>query len=104
LRQVKNRVLTLKQQKSMKKSTFTEAQILKVLKTQEDGKKVSEICREFGISEPTFYKWKSKYGGMTLSELQRVKELESENARLKRLVADLSLDNQVLKEINSKKW
>jgi putative transposase len=88
----------------MKKSKFTEAQILKVLKTQEEGKKVSEICREFGISEPTFYNWKSKYGGMALSELQRVKELEQENARLKRLVADLSLDNQVLKEINSKKW
>lgn len=88
----------------MKKSKFTEAQILKVLKTQEEGKKVSEICREFGISEPTFYNWKSKYGGMSLSELQRVKELEAENARLKRLVADLSLDNQILKEVNSKKW
>jgi putative transposase len=88
----------------MKKSKFTEAQILKVLKTQEEGKKVSEICREYGISEPTFYNWKSKYGGMTLSELQRVKELEAENARLKRLVADLSLDNQILKEVNSKKW
>ena len=88
----------------MKKSKFTEVQILKVLKTQEEGKKVSEICREFGISEPTFYNWKSKYGGMTLSELQRVKELEGENARLKRLVADLSLDNQILKEVNSKKW
>jgi putative transposase len=88
----------------MKKSKFTEAQILKVLKSQEEGKKVSEICREFGISEPTFYNWKSKYGGMTLSELQRVKELEAENARLKRLVADLSLDNQILKEVNSKKW
>lgn len=88
----------------MKKSKFTEAQIIKVLKSQDDGKKVSEICREFGISEPTFYNWKSKYGGMTLSELQRVKELEIENARLKRLVADLSLDNQVLKEVNSKKW
>lgn len=88
----------------MKKSKFTEAQILKVLKTQDEGKKVSEICREYGISEPTFYKWKSKYGGMTLSELQRVKELEAENARLKRLVADLSLDNQILKEVNSKKW
>jgi transposase-like protein len=75
LRQVKNRVLTLKRAKSMKKSKFTEAQILKVLKTQEEGKKVSEICREYGISEPTFYNWKSKYGGMTLSELQRVKEL-----------------------------
>ena len=88
----------------MKKSKFTEAQILKVLKRQEEGKKVSEICREYGISEPTFYNWKSKYGGMTLSELQRVKELEAENARLKRLVADLSLDNQILKEVNSKKW
>lgn len=88
----------------MKKSRFTEAQILKVLRAQEDGKKVSELCREYGISEPTFYNWKSKYGGMTLSELKRIKELEAENARLKRLVADLSLDNQVLKEINSKKW
>ena len=88
----------------MKKSKFTEAQILKILQSQEQGKKVSEICREHGISEPTFYTWRSKYGGMTLSELQRVKELEAENARLKRLVADLSLDNQVLKEINSKKW
>ena len=75
-----------------------------MLKSQEEGKKVSEICREYGISEPTFYNWKSKYGGMTLSELQRVKELEVENARLKRLVADLSLDNQILKEVNSKKW
>jgi putative transposase len=75
-----------------------------VLRRQEEGKKVSEICREYGISEPTFYNWKSKYGDMTLSELQRVKELEAENARLKRLVADLSLDNQILKEVNSKKW
>ena len=56
------------------------------------------------VESTTFYNWKSRYGGMTLSDLQRVKELESENARLKRLVADLSLDNQVLKEINSKKW
>jgi putative transposase len=88
----------------MKKSKFTEGQILRVLKTQEEGKKVSEICREYGISEPTFYSWKSRYGGMSLSELQRVKELEAENARLKRLVADLSLDNQILKEVNSKKW
>ncbi len=75
-----------------------------MLKSQEEEKKVSEICREFGISEPTFYNWKSKYGGMTLSELQRLKELEVENARLKRLLADLSLDNQIMKEINSKKW
>lgn len=88
----------------MKKSKFTEAQILKVLQTHEEGKKVSEICREFGISEPTFYNWKSKYGGMTLSELKRVKELEAENARLKRIVAEQQLSIDVLKEVNSKKW
>jgi putative transposase len=68
----------------MKNSKFNEEQILMVQKNQELGKKVSEICREFGISEPTFYKWKSRYGGMTISDLQRVKELESKNARLKR--------------------
>jgi putative transposase len=88
----------------MKKSKFTDAQILKVLKSQEEGKKVSEICRENGISEPTFYNWKNKYGGMTLSELQRVKELEDENARLKKIVADQQLSIDILKEINSKKW
>ncbi len=87
MRQFKNRLLTLKQsKKGMKKSKFTEAQIIKVLKSQEEEKKVSEICREFGISETTFYNWKSKYGEMTLSELQRVKELKEENARLKRLL------------------
>lgn len=88
----------------MKKSKFTESQILKVLRTQEDGKKVSEICREFGISEPTFYGWKSRYGGITLSELRRIKELEAENSRLKRIVADQQLSMDVLKEVNSKKW
>lgn len=88
----------------MKKSKFTESQILKVLRTQEDGKKVSKICREFGISEPTFYGWKSRYGGITLSELRRIKELEAENSRLKRIVADQQLSIDVLKEVNSKKW
>lgn len=88
----------------MKKSRFTEAQILKVLQSQQEGRKVAEICREYGISEQTFYNWKSKYGGMTLSELQRVKELESENVRLKRIVADQQLSIDILKEINSKKW
>ena len=71
---------------------------------QQEGRKVAEICREFGISEQTFYNWKSKYGGMTLSELQRVKELESENARLKRIVADQQISIDILKEVNSKKW
>ena len=88
----------------MKKTRFTESQILKVLKEQESGKKVGEICREYGISQPTFYNWKSKYGGMTLSELYRVKELEEENARLKRIVADKQISIDVLKEVNSKKW
>ncbi len=89
----------------MKKSRFTEPQIIKVLQSQqESGKKVAEICREYGISEPTFYNWKSKYGGMSLSELQRVKELEAENARLKRIVADQQISIDILKEIGSKKW
>lgn len=88
----------------MKKSRFSEAQILRVLRSQEEGKKVSEICREFGISEPTFYNWKSRYGGMTLSDIHRMRELEEENARLKRIVADQQLSIDVLKEVNSKKW
>ena len=75
---------------------------MKVLQSQQEGKKVAEICREFGISEQTFYNWKSKYGGMTLSELQRVKELEAENARLKRIVADqqISIDAMIQREPN----
>jgi putative transposase len=88
----------------MKKSKFSEAQILKVLQMQEEGKKVQEICREQGISEPTFYKWKSKYSGMSLSELSRLKELEQENSRLKKIVADQQISIDILKEINSKKW
>ncbi len=88
----------------MKKSKFSEAQILKALQMQQEGKKVEEICLEFGISEPTFFKWKSKYAGMTLSELSRLKELEQENARLKKIVADQQISIDVLREVNSKKW
>ena len=88
----------------MKKSRFTEAQIIGILNEQGSGLKVSEICRKHGISEATFHNWKSKYGGLTVDELKRLKELEAENLRLRRLVADLSLDNQILKEINGKKW
>lgn len=87
----------------MKKSRFTEPQIIRMLQSQQEGKKVAEICREYGISEQTFYNWKSKYGGMSLSELQRVKELEAENARLKRIVADQQISIDILKEVNSKK-
>lgn len=88
----------------MKKSRFTEAQIIGILNEQGSGLKVSEICRKHGISEATFHNWKSKYGGLSVDELKRLKEPEAENLRLRRLVADLSLDNQILKEINGKKW
>jgi len=88
----------------MKKSKFTEEQILAILKEQEDGLKVAEICRKHGLSDQTFHNWKKKYGGLTLDELRRLKTLEQENSRLKRAVADLTLDNQILRDVNSKKW
>ncbi len=88
----------------MKKSRFTEEQIISILKEQEQGLKVAEICRKHGLSDQTFHNWKKKYGGLTVDELRRMKELEQENSRLKRAVADLTLDVQILKDINSKKW
>ncbi len=88
----------------MKKITFTEAQILGILKEQEQGLKVAEICRKHGISDATFYNWKNKYAGMTVDELKRLKELEYENARLKKMYANLSLENDALKDIISKKF
>lgn len=87
----------------MKKSRFSEAQIIGILRQQGQGQTVAQICREHGISEPTFYQWKNKYGGLELTELQRLKHLEEENRRLKQLVADLSLENQVVKEVLRKK-
>jgi putative transposase len=87
----------------MKKSRFTETQIAAILKEYEGGRTVLDLCREYGISKPTFFNWKSKYGGMEVSELKRLKELEAENARLKKMFADLSLDYQIVKEILSKK-
>jgi putative transposase len=83
----------------MKKSRFTESQIVAVLRKAEQGQKISDLCRELGISEATFYSWRSKYGGMQVNELKRVKELEDENARLKRMYADLSLVNDALKQV-----
>lgn len=88
----------------MKRSKFTETQIIQVLKEQEAGMKVSEICRKHGISEPTFYNWRNKYGQMSQSELARMKVLEEENSRLKRIVADQQLSITVLQEANKKKW
>jgi putative transposase len=87
----------------MKKSRFSEAQIIGILRQQGQGQTVAQICREHSISEPTFYQWKSKYGGLEVTELQRLKHLEDENRRLKQLVADLSLENQVVKEVLRKK-
>ena len=83
----------------MKKGRFTEEQIIGVLKQHEAGRKVQELAREIGVSEATIYTWKSKYGGMDVSEAQRLKSLEDENRRLKQLVADLSLDKEALKGI-----
>ena len=83
----------------MKKSKFTEEQIAFALRQAESGTTVGEVCRKMGISEATFYNWKKKYGGLGISELRRLKQLEEENARLKRMVADLSLDKQMLQEV-----
>lgn len=87
----------------MKKSKFTEAQIVFALRQAETGVRVAEICRKLGISEATFYNWKKKYGGLGVAELRRLKQLEAENAQLKKLVADLSLDKQMLQDVIKKK-
>lgn len=87
----------------MRKTRFTESQIIKVLKEVEGGRSATEVCREHGISSATYYKWKSKYGGMELSDIRRLKELEDENRRLKQMYADLSLENNALKDVIAKK-
>ena len=88
----------------MKRKRHSEEQIIRILKEAESGLATAELVRKYGISEQTFYRWKSKFGGMELSEAERLKELEEENRRLKRLVADQALDIQILKDVNSKKW
>lgn len=87
----------------MRKSRFSETQIVKILKEVEAGRQVKEICREHGISDATYYNWKSKYGGMEASDVKRLKELEDENRRLKHMFAELSLDHKILKDIVEKK-
>ena len=87
----------------MRKSRFTEEQIAFALRQAETGTKVSEVCRKIGVAEATFYNWKKKYGGLGVSELRRLKQLEAENSRLKKMVADLSLDKEMLQEVIQKK-
>lgn len=88
----------------MKKNRFTEAQIVAILKQQQNGQTVVQIIREHGISEATFYNWRQRYGGMEVSELKRLKDLEEENRRLKKMYAELSLEHEVVKEALKKKW
>jgi putative transposase len=88
----------------MKKKNFSEAQIVSILRTQESGRTVKKICREIGISDATFYNWKAKYGGMEVSDVVRMKDLQDENARLKRIVANLTLEIDAVKTVLEKKY
>ena len=88
----------------MKRSKFTEEQIIGILREQEAGAKTSDLCRRHGISSATFYAWKAKFGGMEVSDAKRLKALEEENARLKRLLAESLLDQAALKDLLSRKW
>ena len=88
----------------MRKSKFSESQVAEILKEAEAGVAVADIARKHGISAATFYQWRSKYGGMSVSDMQRLREVEQENGRLKRMYADLSLDHELLKEVLAKKF
>jgi len=88
----------------MKRSRFTEEQIITILREQETGVPVADLCRKHGLSSPTFYKWKAKFGGLDVSEARRLRALEDENAKLKRMLADAMLDNVALKDLLGKKW
>jgi len=88
----------------MRRSRFTEEQIIGILREQEAGVPTGDVCRKHGVSSATFYKWKAKFGGLDVSEAKRLKALEDENARLKRMLADAMLDNVALKDLLGKKW
>lgn len=88
----------------MKRSRFTEEQIISILRQNDAGTPTKDLCRQHGISNGTFYKWKSKFGGMELNDAKKLRGLEIENSKLKRMVAEMALDIQILKDVNSKKW
>jgi putative transposase len=88
----------------MKRSRFSEEQIIAILREQEAGAKTADVCRKHGVSGATFYKWKAKYGGMDVSDARRLKALEDENSRLKKLLAEAMLDNAMLRDVAAKKW
>jgi putative transposase len=87
----------------MKKSRFSESQIIRILKEADGGRKVADICREHGVSQATYYQWKAKFGGMEASDIRRLNELEEENSKLKRMFANLSLENEALEDVIAKK-
>jgi putative transposase len=88
----------------MKRSRFSDEQVIGILKEQEGGSTTADVCRRHGVSSATFYKWKAKFGGLEVSDARRLRALEDENARLKRLLADAMLDNAILKDVAGKKW
>lgn len=88
----------------MKRSRFSEKQIIGILKEQEAGMATADVCRKHGVSSATFYKWKARYGGLEVSDARRLKALEDENAKLKKLLAEAMLDNAILKDVAAKKW
>lgn len=88
----------------MKRSRFSEEQIIAILREQEAGAKTADVCRKHGVSDATFYKWKARYGGMEVSNARRLKALEDENAKLKKLLAEAMLDNAMLRDVAARKW
>ena len=97
-------VLAQRKDQNMKRSRFSEEQIIGILKEHEAGVSVADLCRKHGVSDASIYKWKAKFGGLEVSEAKRLKTLEDENTRLKRLLADAMLDNAALKDLVGKKW